>query len=377
LPEIHEILEGRVGEPNSQEDLEGLYAEAERRFENQIPPGFKDKGKPKPERYGDFLIWRQILSCAQNRSCAVVFITDDSKEDWILRASGRTISIRPELREEFYAVSGQPVWIYTSEQFVQEVSSQHGKKVDKSILSEISDNVEAAQRAQEFGRINEQRVTLLRDALRSPSPSIDARVLRDFLGSAPPSIDAKVLEDLQRSVGSSTIDYKAAQDFLRTVSPSIDYKAVQVLLGTAPPRIDYKAVQDLLGTAPPRIDYKAVQDLLGTAPPRIDYKAVQDFLRTASPSIDAKVLEDLQRSVGSSMIDYKAVQDALGGINYRAVDDLTAPQVRGQAVTPPPEPIEKASRADNQSPADERPDKTRPETSEGGGRGCGDDGKKE
>jgi hypothetical protein len=76
------------------------------------------------------------------------------------------------------------------------------------------------------------------------------------------------------------------------------------------------------------------------------------------------------------MIDYKAVQDALGGIKYRAAGDLAAPPIQGQAVAPPPEPVERGGRIGNQRPADEQPGGTQPETSQEGDQGSGDDSKK-
>lgn len=42
---IEQLFEGRIGQPPTQEFLNSLYKEGEKRYENRIPPGYEDKGK--------------------------------------------------------------------------------------------------------------------------------------------------------------------------------------------------------------------------------------------------------------------------------------------------------------------------------------------
>ena len=167
LEALEGILEGRVGLPFSNVDLVTLYLEADKRYEADIPPGYKDKVKPKPDRYGDYLLWKQILAYFSGKGCAAVFVTDENKEDWLLRASGRTVWIRPELREEFHSTVGQPIWIWTSEYFIQEITRQSGEKLNRDVIAEISDNSALAARNRELAGV-----------LSALSPSLSDETLR-------------------------------------------------------------------------------------------------------------------------------------------------------------------------------------------------------
>ncbi|MDY7989876.1 PIN-like domain-containing protein [Paenibacillus polymyxa] len=74
---IIELFDGKIGEPfNNQSELDKIYEEGSKRYENLIPPGYKDlkdkKGKKRfwnkllyKNEYGDLLVWKQILDKAK------------------------------------------------------------------------------------------------------------------------------------------------------------------------------------------------------------------------------------------------------------------------------------------------------------------------
>lgn len=91
---IDDFFKGKVGSHFSQEDLKNIYDEGEKRYENKIPPGFKDstkdsntdyfyKGVEYKRKFGDLILWKQIIEKAKDENIKnVIFITDDEKEDW-------------------------------------------------------------------------------------------------------------------------------------------------------------------------------------------------------------------------------------------------------------------------------------------------------
>jgi len=79
---VTDIFADRVGPAYTEVELEKFYETARARFDKNIPPGFKDSQKPVPERYGDFVGWRQILDFATKNRVSVILVTDDAKEDW-------------------------------------------------------------------------------------------------------------------------------------------------------------------------------------------------------------------------------------------------------------------------------------------------------
>ena len=145
LAAIHEVIEGHIGEPFSRDELTEVYKEAEDRYARQVPPGYKDIKKPVPDRYGDLVLWKETLRYGAAHNCPAIIVTDDNKEDWIWRTHGRTISIRPEMRREYYDAASQPVWLYTPERFMLETSKSLGQTVQPDILTEISEQTEDAR----------------------------------------------------------------------------------------------------------------------------------------------------------------------------------------------------------------------------------------
>jgi hypothetical protein len=110
--------ENSVGEPMEPQELQDARTEAERRGTEKIPPGYRDKNKVKGDSAGDYLAWRQLMTEAASRKLPVVFITDDTKDDWYQREQGRTIGARRELREEMTRVAGVPLLIMTTDSFL-------------------------------------------------------------------------------------------------------------------------------------------------------------------------------------------------------------------------------------------------------------------
>ena len=98
---IGDLFEGRVGPPYSDEQLETICKEGQERYTLKIPHGYKDEGKDETtlyglsnyncRKYGDLLIWRQIIDRATEAKKGIIFVNDDKKEDWWLIFRGKTL----------------------------------------------------------------------------------------------------------------------------------------------------------------------------------------------------------------------------------------------------------------------------------------------
>ena len=111
---LDELFDCKIGlPPKDQKEIDDLYKIAESRYKNKIPPGYLDNEKLDicvdatliyKKKFGDFLVWEQILShCKENKIKQLVFITNDLKEDWWSKydASGEKFNQpRPELIDE-------------------------------------------------------------------------------------------------------------------------------------------------------------------------------------------------------------------------------------------------------------------------------------
>jgi predicted nucleic acid-binding protein len=79
---------------------ESLIKEYDERIKNSIPPGNKDKAKG-DNAIGDFLIWKSIIQLGTTKKRDVVFVTNDEKNDWVVKGNSKPISTRFELVDEF------------------------------------------------------------------------------------------------------------------------------------------------------------------------------------------------------------------------------------------------------------------------------------
>ncbi len=138
---VERLFEGKTGSPFSEEQLKFVAEEGAFRFQNEIPPGYKDVKKDATgdqyRPYGDLIVWKQLINKAKEINSPIIFITDDKKEDWWLIQSGRTISPRTELRDEFISESACDFWMYTVDKFMEEAARANAKVVDQKVIEEI------------------------------------------------------------------------------------------------------------------------------------------------------------------------------------------------------------------------------------------------
>ncbi|ADH90955.1 hypothetical protein Snov_3685 [Ancylobacter novellus DSM 506] len=132
---VSDLFSGQVGPAFSSQELEAHKVTVKSRYDNKIPPGYADAAK-EDGGIGDFLIWLQILKYAKDNSKNIIFITEDIKEDWWLRVSGRTIGPRPELRREFYEQTGRKFYMYTLVRWLERARQQGEGAISEASVAE-------------------------------------------------------------------------------------------------------------------------------------------------------------------------------------------------------------------------------------------------
>jgi hypothetical protein len=149
---INTLTDGKLGNPpENQAWLDSLYSNGEERYSNKIPPGFKDANKAKSEdryffydelkydrQFGDLILWMQLIEKASDENIKnVIFITDDSKEDWwyILDSKGKKqIGPHANLQSEVYKKSSVDLFhMYNTSTFLE-----NGKKILNAGVHESS-----------------------------------------------------------------------------------------------------------------------------------------------------------------------------------------------------------------------------------------------
>jgi len=142
---ITKLYDNRVGNPFSKEKILELEKEADKRFINDIPPGYKDFKKKSgikyfnelmlQDKYGDFILWKQVIDYAKEKNANVIFLTDEQKEDWWYKLKGQIIGPRIELLNEFYFNTGKQFYMFSSIGFIE----RNEDIVDKNAASEVKE----------------------------------------------------------------------------------------------------------------------------------------------------------------------------------------------------------------------------------------------
>ena len=131
--DICDFFEGKVGEGFSDEQLKSYYKEAEDRYKSNIPPGFKDSEKNGNNKYGDFIIWYEIMSKASKDNKDILFITDDVKCDWYVEINGKRIGPHPSLLNEFKQKTNHEIYMYSLDGFLNYAKERKIKVKGKTI----------------------------------------------------------------------------------------------------------------------------------------------------------------------------------------------------------------------------------------------------
>lgn len=199
VDKLTELLEHRVGEKWPPDKLTAIKKEGEDRYSKKIPPGYKDSKKDAGEfdKFGDLIIWKEMIAKAKNDKRPVIFISDDAKEDWWWIHKGRKLGPRPELIEEFHASSDQEFHIYEFGQFLRFAGERFPDiragvaQVERSLLDDVrarqaqsaaAQANEALVRVRELEDEKDQIVVLLSGTPgTSIAPPVDRVALRERL----------------------------------------------------------------------------------------------------------------------------------------------------------------------------------------------------
>ncbi|MED1422619.1 MULTISPECIES: PIN-like domain-containing protein [Bacillus] len=153
---ITNLYNGKVGDPYTKDEMKELEKEADDRLKKEIPPGYKDYNKKKghkvhngvtiQNKYGDLILWKQLLRFAKEKNTSVIFLTDEQKEDWWYDLKSRIIGPKVELLNEFTSETNMEFHMFNSLGFVK----RHRDDVNDDTVSEVKE-------LDEYNRLSENR----------------------------------------------------------------------------------------------------------------------------------------------------------------------------------------------------------------------------
>lgn len=140
---ITELYLHKIGESYDESNMAKLEKEADIRLKKNIPPGYKDFDKKKgtkfhngvviQNKYGDIILWKQLLNFAEDNKVNIIFLTDEQKEDWWYDINNKIIGPRIELLNEFTFVTKKEFHMFSSIGFVE----RHSSDFNETAVSEV------------------------------------------------------------------------------------------------------------------------------------------------------------------------------------------------------------------------------------------------
>jgi PIN like domain len=141
------LFDGKVGKALTDAELEKIHADGKGRYEKRTPPGYMDGGKPEPERYGDLVIWEEMIRKSVSENKPLIFVTGDDKEDWWEIIHGKTVGPRVELLKEFKERTRNSFYMYQTGDFLRKSANfLNLAKVSEQEVEEI----QAVKRAKDI-----------------------------------------------------------------------------------------------------------------------------------------------------------------------------------------------------------------------------------
>lgn len=141
LTRVVNLFNGRIGEAYSKERIVEIHKIGQTRFKEEIPPGYCD-GKNKKEegstnRFGDLVLWMQLVDKSKAESKPLIFVTDDNKSDWWLKENNISVGPRRELVREFHDDTKQRILIYNSSDFLKLTKEHYANEINEATLNEV------------------------------------------------------------------------------------------------------------------------------------------------------------------------------------------------------------------------------------------------
>ena len=215
---VTSLFHERVGAKPTEEWLAAIRKEGEERYAKKIPPGFEDGKKTEGDRFGDLIIWKEMLEKARADQRPMIFVTDDGKSDWWYIHHGKKIGPHPTLVEEFLGTTGQQFHIYELPQFLR-YAGETGSAIQEEAVQQIADTMIAdSEVATNQSALAERAkaVKTLRSDLRGKESELDALIksLIDYPPTTPEPM-AVSADDAKRNLRTRIADLQALVKTIR------------------------------------------------------------------------------------------------------------------------------------------------------------------
>ncbi|MFF1470098.1 PIN domain-containing protein [Streptomyces mirabilis] len=168
LERLSILFDGKVGVGIPESEQAEQVKEAVRRGKDSTPPGYIDIQKKGEEGVGDYLIWKEMLEHAKEGKKNVLFISTDTKKDWMRVQCGMTVGPRPELVSEMLKIAGVAYHQLPLAQFLARAAHVLDVRVSQDTIDQANETprdemkakLHIEKRVQQIKEIEERMATM-------------------------------------------------------------------------------------------------------------------------------------------------------------------------------------------------------------------------
>lgn len=237
---------GKIGPGFTKIEKIRIFSEGDIRFRLKYPPGYmdeKEKDKSdvtKTNKFGDLVLWKEILKKAKDDQRPILFITSDVKEDWWeLDSQGKITNMHTFLVEEFTSETGLSeahfLMLYTGEFFnlmVQRI--QINTAAEKLQVLQSMYSLNAEMKASDILH-QQNKIDSIHEELGLIAAFINDGELQEFV---PDAISDVEICDISEFEITDSVFYRDSENFIieSLASARCDVK------------VDVPAFEDMVGT---------------------------------------------------------------------------------------------------------------------------------
>ncbi len=154
---IGKLFAGKVGKQSSLSRKKEIYGEGKERYEDRIPPGYKDKDRNKANPFGDLVGWYEIIEFAKSQDRPIVMISDDSSsDDWFFKSSGEAQGPRRELVDEMREKSKVDFYLYQTWELLK-LANKYLPDLREAVREETIEEAKRLTESRRRQRLREQQ----------------------------------------------------------------------------------------------------------------------------------------------------------------------------------------------------------------------------
>ncbi|GLI12082.1 hypothetical protein MARBORIA2_11720 [Methanobrevibacter arboriphilus] len=154
---INKLFNNKTGKNLNSKNLNIILNEGKNRYFINVPPGFKDYKKPK-NKYGDLIVWEELIKFSKESKKDMIFVTNDNKKDWKISLPDGKLVPHHELLCEFKEkTDGQKIYFLEYDEFINKM----GKILEIKIKKQKNEHIILNLNSEKI-----YKLTLLKNDLR-------------------------------------------------------------------------------------------------------------------------------------------------------------------------------------------------------------------